>query len=159
MQTIGLDLKAHQRDHWTAGEKANVEAAAEFVQLLMIDHNFEAVRSRFGGNHYVQHNRNMSDGIAGVIEYVDRLVRRYPDYTYDVKHISVDGDLVTFHSHATLRRKDRGDDRQGFNIFDTWRVVDGKIVEHWDALQPLNSFMRFYAWMVGGSIRNTNGVF
>ena len=30
---------------------------------------------------------------------------------------------------------------------DTWKVENGKITEHWDAVQPIDGFMRFYFWM------------
>jgi len=64
-----------------------------------------------------------------------------------------------FHSHATLDREHRGNDEKGMNIIDTWKIQDGKIVEHWDSIQALDGFMRFYAWISGGDIRNSNGVF
>ena len=57
------------------------------------------------------------------------------------------------------REKHRGKDGEGLNIFDTWKIVDGEIVEHWDALQPMSLFMRFYNWLTGGAVRNNNGVY
>ncbi|MCG8620039.1 MAG: nuclear transport factor 2 family protein, partial [Desulfobacterales bacterium] len=108
---------------------------------------------------YIQHNRNLPDKIQGLVGFLREFVQDYPDYTYDVKHIYADGDYVTFHSHATLKKEDRGNDQKGMNIIDTWRIENGKIVEHWDSIQPLDVFMRFYAWMNGGDIRNKNGVF
>ena len=83
----------------------------------------------------------------------------YPEYSYDVKHIYADGDHVVFHSHATLKKEDRGNDRKGMNIIDTWRIEDGRIVEHWDAIQPLDRGMRLFVLLNGGNIRNSNGVF
>ena len=84
---------------------------------------------------------------------------RFPNYAYDVKRIHADGDYVIFHSHITTSRKDRGNDRRGINVFDTWRVENGQIVEHWDSLQAMNGFLRFFFWIVGGKIANTNGVY
>ena len=71
----------------------------------------------------------------------------------------MDGDYVTFHSHATLKEEDRGNDQKGMNIIDTWKIENGKIVEHWDSIQPLDVFMRFYVGLNGGDIQNANGVF
>ncbi|WOG27666.1 hypothetical protein [Endozoicomonas sp. 8E] len=45
------------------------------------------------------------------------------------------------------------------NIIDTWRLENGPIVEHWDSIQALDDFMRFYSLISGGNIRNDNGVF
>lgn len=159
MNTLAVDLNKLKQPHWTAEEVKHAELVSDFVQKLMNEHDFEYVEKVFGGNTYRQHNRNMSDGISGVIQTVKSLVKRSPAYTYDVKHISVDGDVVHFHSHVTLNEKHRGNPNVGFNIKDTWRIEEGAIVEHWDAIQPINGAMRFYAWMVGGKIANENTLF
>ena len=38
-------------------------------------------------------------------------------------------------------------------------MVDGLIGDHWDAVQPLDRSMRFYALLTGGRVRNDNGTF
>lgn len=152
-------IDVHTRNHWSDTERRNVEAVTEFVELLMNAHDFDTLRETFGASSYTQHSRGIAEGIDGLIGYVETLTRRYPEYQYDVKHVHVDGEFVTFHSHATIRVRHRGDERKGFNIIDTWRVVDGQIVEHWDAIQPLSASMRFLALLVGGRKRNENGVF
>ena len=58
-----------------------------------------------------------------------------------------------------MRAKHRGDERKGLNIIDSWRVVDGLIGDHWDAVQPLDTFMRFYTFLTGGRTHNDNGTF
>lgn len=159
MQPRTPAIEYRTQDHWTDAERENVEAVAEFVRLLMIDHDFDAVRSRFGNASYVQHSRGIPDGIEGLIDYVATLAGRFPEYAYDVKSVLADGDHITFQSHATIRAKHRGDEGKGFNIIDTWRVVDGQIVEHWDAIQPLGLSMRLLALLVGGRTRNPNSIF
>ena len=147
------------RSNWSEQETQNVAVVADFIQHLMNDHDFDYVRKTYGDNPYVQHNRNIADGMDALVSYVEGFAKRYPDYTYDVKHIYVDGDMVIFHSHATTKRKHRGNDKKGLNIIDTWKVEDGKIADHWDAVQPMSGFMRFFVMMTGGKIRNTNGVY
>ena len=144
---------------WTDIEEANARLVLEFVRLIMIEHDFDAVRDRFGGGAYRQHNHGIADGIDGVLTTVGDLVKRFPDYAYAVKHVSVDGDMVTLHSHATLRASHRGNDRKGFNIIDRWRVTDGQLLEHWDAVQPIDWFSRFYVLVSGGRVRNENGTY
>jgi len=148
-----------QRSGWTEKEQANVEVVSTFVQLLMNNHDFEQVLARFNNDSYVQHNRNLPDGIDGLVGFLTEFVSEYPEYSYDVKHISADGDYVVFHSHATLKEADRGNDQKGMNIVDTWRLEEGRIVEHWDAIQPLDGLMRIYVLLNGGDIQNSNGVF
>ena len=159
MDTIKINLESLERENWSAAELDNAKLVTDFVQHIMNNHDFDYILKTYGNGPYVQHNRSMRDGLSGVIDSVKQLIKRYPDFAYDVKHMFVDGDYVTIHSHATLNKKHRGNDTKGLNIMDTWRVKDGKLVEHWDAVQPLDMFMRFYALLTGGAIRNTNGVF
>lgn len=159
MDVIKINFDQLQKDNWSAKERKNAQFMVEFIQLLMNNHDLDQIKAKYGDSPYVQHNRNMETGMEGIIKEIKTLIKNYPEYTYDVKHIYADGDYIIFHSHATIKKKDRGQDRSGFNIKDTWKIEDRKIVEHWDAIQPLNTFMRFYAWLVGGKLRNTNGVF
>ena len=159
METLKVDLEKLKKGHWTPEELENVELIADFVQNLMNDHNFEYVLKRYGNASYTQHNRNIPDSMEGLVNVLRDFTKRFPDYCYDVKQIIADGEHVVFHSHATLKKSHRGNDRKGLNIIDNWKIQDGEIVEHWDSLQPLDGFMRFYVLMNGGKIRNANGVF
>jgi len=154
-----IDFHSLKKSDWTQQELKNAKLIADFVQSLMNDHNFDYVMREFNDSSYVQHNRNIPDKIEGLVEFLREFVEDYPEYSYEVKHIYVDGDFVIFHSHATLEKADRGNDQKGMNIIDTWRIENGRIVEHWDSIQALDGLMRFYFLMNGGSIRNTNGVF
>lgn len=147
------------QEHWSETERSNVSLVGEFVQLIMNDHNFDSVRRRFAHGAYQQHSRGIPDELEGLLGYLRQLTERFPEYSYDVKHAQADGEYVTFHSHATLRSKHRGDQRKGFNIIDRWRIVDGEIREHWDAIQPLDFSARLLALLVGGRVENTNGLF
>ncbi|MEL6672827.1 MAG: nuclear transport factor 2 family protein [Bacteroidota bacterium] len=159
METLTVAADTFTKTHWTSQEQANVALIADFIEHLMNKHDFDYIDQQFGHHNYVQHNRTIKEGIAGVIETVRGVVKRYPEYTYDVKHVLADGDQVIFHSHATMNKKDRGNDTRGFNITDRWRIQDGQIVEHWDSVEPINGFMRFFTWLTGGKVRNGNGVF
>lgn len=154
-----IDLKSFQKPGWTEQELANATVITDFVQNLMNNHNFDYVLKRYNDSSYVQHNRNLPDKVTGLVAFLKEFVEDYPDYSYEVKHIHVDGDYVIFHSHATLKKAHRGNDKKGMNIMDTWRLEDGRIVEHWDSIQALDTFMRFYSFMNGGDIQNANGVF
>ena len=157
MQALTVELNKLQSSEWTEQEQENVALVTDFVEHLMNKHDFDYIKTHFGHHNYVQHNRNMEDTISGVVKLVSGLVKRFPDYTYDVKHINADGDYVMFHSHVTMNKATRGNDQKGFNIMDTWKVKDGQIVEHWDAIQPLDLSMRLFVLMNGGKIRNSNG--
>ncbi|MCG8329791.1 MAG: nuclear transport factor 2 family protein [Chitinophagales bacterium] len=159
MEAPKINFEKLKKGHWSEEERKNVDLIADFVQHIMNDHDFEYVLKTFDNNEYVQHNRAIPDGIKGLISYVTTFAKRFPEYSYDVKYIVASGDMVVFHSHVTTKAKNRGNEKKGFVITDTWKLRDGKIVEHWDAIQPLNGFFRFYIWLTGGKIRNSNGLF
>lgn len=154
-----IDFNSLQKPNWTEQEQQNAKIITDFVQNLMNEHNFDYILERYNDSAYTQHNRNLPDKVTGLVGFLKDFVEDYPEYSYDVKHIYVDGDYVIFHSHATLNKEDRGNDQQGMNIIDTWRLENGRIVEHWDSIQALDGFMRFYSLISGGDIRNSNGVF
>ncbi|ELC3156508.1 nuclear transport factor 2 family protein [Vibrio harveyi] len=157
--TLIIDLPSLQKTNWSEQEVENAELITDFVQNLMNNHNFSYILEHYNDSSYVQHNRNLPDKVTGLVNFLEGFVEDYPDYAYDVKHIYVDGDYVIFHSHATLDREDRGNDQKGMNIIDTWRIEDGRIVEHWDSIQALDFSMRVYSLISGGDIANSNGVF
>ena len=159
MTNSKIEFESFIKAHWSQEDKANAEAALTFVQQIMNDHNFDAIRDRFKGKNYKQHNRNIADGIEGVIKTMSNLVKNAPEFSYDVKYVFVDGAHVIVHSHATLKAAHRGDDSKGMNIIDIWKVEDGELVEHWDAVQGISMDMRLYNLFAGGKVRNTNGVF
>ena len=157
--TTTADFDSLAQSHWSEIENGNARRVHRFLELLMNDHDFDQVRERFGTGTYVQHNRGIPDGIDGLTDYVAGLVKRFPGYSYDVRQIMASGDRVVFHSHATLRESHRGDQKKGFIIFDMWKVEDGQIANHWDALQPLDFMSRLISFVGGGRIRNTNGIY
>lgn len=159
MTTISINTDTWMKAHWSEQDKRNASRVVDFVRQIMNEHNFEQVEREYGDSPYMQHNRNMEDGIFGVLNYMKTLTQRFPDFAYEIKNVLVDGDYVVVHSHATMRKQHRGDYRKGFNIVDKWRLQDGMLAEHWDAIQPLDTFMRFYYWLTGGAIRNGNTPF
>jgi predicted SnoaL-like aldol condensation-catalyzing enzyme len=159
MDTIQINFDRLKKNNWSTQETKNAQLLVEFIQQLMNNHNFDIVLQNFGNPHYKQHNRNIPNGMEALIKYVKDFTKRFPEYAYDVKHIYADGDFIIFHSQITTRKKDRGNDKKGINVIDTWKIENNQIVEHWDALQPMNGFLRFIFWLTGGKIANMNGVY
>ena len=156
MDTIKINFEKLKKDSWSDKETENVKLLVDFVQQLMNNHNFDKVLREFGNPYYKQHNRSIPDGMEALIHYVKNFCKRFPDYAYDVKHIYADGDFVIFHSQITTSKKHRGNDKKGINVSDTWKIENNQIVEHWDSLQPMNGFLRFFFWIIGGRIANSN---
>ena len=146
-------------DHWTQQEAENAAVVVDFFQHLMNDHDFDYTLRTFGEGSYIQHNRAIPSGISGVVDYVKTLTKRFPDYSYDVKRIVSSGDMVVLHSHVTLQAKHRGNERKGFIITDIFRLEDGQLREHWDAMQAIDLFTRFLIFLTGGTVGNSNPTF
>ncbi|MEM1102307.1 MAG: nuclear transport factor 2 family protein [Pseudomonadota bacterium] len=156
-RSITLDTLAEP--HWSDSERAYAATVVSFLQGLMNDHDFEGVLRAHADGAYLQHNRAIPDGVPGVVGYLRALTRRFPEYGYDVKRIVASGDIVVTHSHVTLRHRDIGNEKKGFIITDTFRLEDGRLAEHWDAIQPIDLTMRLVVLLTGGRIANANATF
>ena len=53
----------------------------------------------------------------------------------------------------------RGNEAKGFIITDTFRLEDGKLREHWDAIQAINFSTRLLMLFTGGKVANANATF
>ncbi|MEM1350249.1 MAG: polyketide cyclase, partial [Myxococcota bacterium] len=76
MSAPKLDVTPMIKPHWTEEECRNVDRIAEFIQLLMNNHDFDAVLECFGSGPYIQHNRNIPDSIPGLLGYVKEVTER-----------------------------------------------------------------------------------
>ena len=159
MSTKALNADAFIKENWTTEEKNNVKTVLDFFQHLMNEHDFEYTLKTYSGNPYTQHNRAIPNEIEGLVGYVTTMTKRFPEYSFDVKNVFADGDYVVLHSHTTMKEKHRGNEKKGYIITDTFKLKNGKLAEHWDAIQPIDFFSRFLFLMIGGSISNNNPTF
>lgn len=154
-----IPFNALKQLHWTPQEAQNAAVVVDFFQHLMNEHDFDYTLQMFGNAVYTQHNRAIPDGISGLVGYVKAFTKRFPGYSFDVKRITSSGDFVVLHSHATLKRAHRGNDKKGFIIIDMFRLENGQLCEHWDAIQPIDFMSRLLMLLTGGAIANNNPVF
>lgn len=157
--TPKIELNNHLQDSWTQQETENVKVVVDFFQRLMNEHDFEYTLEKYGNSSYTQHNRAIPNEISGLVSYVKQLTKRFPEYSFDVKRIMADGDFVVLHSHCTMKAKHRGNEKKGFIITDTFKVENGQLAEHWDAIQPIDTYTRFLFLMIGGKVENDNPTF
>lgn len=114
-----------------AKEEANKKVVREFYEKALNEKNFDAA-SKYLGAKYVQHNPRAADGAEGLKTYLQFLRDKFPKSRSEIKRVFADGDHVILHVHAV-----REPGTPGQAIIDIFRVVDGKIVEHWDAIQDV----------------------
>ena len=115
----------------TAQEEANKKVVVDFYDKAINQKDFEAAAKHFG-NRYVQHNPVAADGPEGLRAFLGFLKEKFPQSRSEIKRVFVDGDYVILHVHAV-----REPGARGSAIVDIFKLENGKIVEHWDVIQPI----------------------
>jgi predicted SnoaL-like aldol condensation-catalyzing enzyme len=117
----------------SARETRNARTAIALTDLSENKHLVELAARRYIDARLIGHNAYAPDGRAGFIQLVGALVRANPDYTHFIGRVVTQGDYVVLHGLVKLNRGDRGT-----VAIDIFRFnAAGKVVEHWDALQPV----------------------
>jgi predicted SnoaL-like aldol condensation-catalyzing enzyme len=107
---------------------------ADFERFVELFYTRKRVAEAFAflvADDYRQHNPNLPDGPAAAVESLTPKFDGSPDARFDVQRVLVDGDLAMVHVKAT---------RPGAPptaVADIYRFENGRIVEHWDVLQPM----------------------
>ena len=109
--------------------KANTVA---FHKKAVFEGDVENAFRMYAGAVYRQHNPLIEDGIKGLRKFVARLMANHPD-AHEIKRVFADGDYVILHSHWHRL----SDSARGEAVVDIYRSENGKVVEHWDVIQPI----------------------
>jgi predicted SnoaL-like aldol condensation-catalyzing enzyme len=84
------------------------------------------------GAEYIQHNPLVGDGKEAFIAYFERMAVEYPEKSIEFVRSVAEGDLVALHTHQVWPGGDE------YVTMDFFRFDEnGKIVEHWDAVQQI----------------------
>jgi predicted SnoaL-like aldol condensation-catalyzing enzyme len=113
-------------------KKANAKKVVAFMDLVFNQKKVKEGFDKYVGDKYIQHNPIAPDGAQAAVEVLGKALVALPGWTYDFKHAYVDGDIVVLHSHVKMKADDRG-----MAVVDIFRFEKGKIVEHWDVVQPI----------------------
>ena len=89
-----------------------------------------AAVEQYVGDTYIQHNPEVADGPEGFIAYFERMQKEYPEKSIEFLRCIAEGDLVALHTHQVWPGQEE------FVTMDFFRFdAEGKICEHWDAIQ------------------------
>ena len=119
---LAADARQQERDKKTV---------VDFYEKALNQKDFDAA-AKYLGPRYTQHNPNAADGPEGLRAFLGFLKEKFPDSRSEIKRVFADGDYVILHVHAVRESGTRGN-----AIVDIFRLEDGKIVEHWDVVQPI----------------------
>ncbi|MGY3544685.1 putative SnoaL-like aldol condensation-catalyzing enzyme [Bradyrhizobium sp. USDA 4472] len=115
----------------SAQEEANRNAVLAFYEKGLNQKDVDAALA-YVGDRYVQHNPNAADGPEGFRKFIGFLREKFPNSHSEIKRSFVDGDYVILHVNAV-----REPGTKGNAIVDIFKLENGKIVEHWDVVQPI----------------------
>ena len=105
---------------------SNSDLVVEAMTAFFVNRDASALE-KYWAPDYKQHNPSMPDGTAALAPAIDMLP---PNFSYEIGNVAGEGDLVFLHGRYTNMAP------TPMIAVDIFRVVDGKIVEHWDVLQP-----------------------
>lgn len=109
----------------------NKKNAESFYRTAYLGDPVKAVAS-YVGNEYIQHNPAVGDGKHAFIDYFEEMHRDYKDKEIEFVRVIAEGDLVSLHTRQIWPGNDE------YVTMDFFRFDNnGKIVEHWDAIQQI----------------------
>ena len=110
----------------------NKKIAVDFLTMIFNDHNVEEAFKLYADPGYKQHNPFAASGAEAAIKFFVPYLKQNPGVRTEIKRVIAEGDLVAIHNNPKSNAQDRGR-----AVVDIFRVVNGKVVEHWDVVQDI----------------------
>ena len=130
--TVLLALAFGSAHALTAQEESNKAVVLAFYEAAINQKDFDAAVAYIGPR-YIQHNPRAADGIEGLKGFIEGYLKKAnPALKSAIQRVVVQGDLVVLHV-----KSEPVPGALGTAIVDIFRVENGKIVEHWDVMQPV----------------------
>ena len=119
--------------------ESNKDVVMGFYKTAFEQKDPEKAMRLYVGNYYRQHNPNVADGKEALVAYAKMRGAQSQNRQILYKRIFVDGDYVILHIHHVFAPTDEAfkDAPNGLAAVDIFRLENGKIVEHWDVVQPV----------------------
>lgn len=117
----------NQKDTKYEIAQKNKKIVMDFYQKVFGDKDFSVIDSVIEES-YIQHNPSVADGRESLKEALKIWLKDAPKTKVDFQHVIAEDDLVVLHIKDVNNGKVTA-------IVDIFRLKDGKITEHWDAVQ------------------------
>ena len=123
--------------------EANKALAKALVEDVLMGKNPNKITDYISAETYHQHNPDIKDGLQGIVEAVEYLTSQNNMFQYTKIHkVLGEGNFVLTVSEGQWNNTN--------NVFyDLFRIENGKVVEHWDVIQPIPT----------EGLANNNGMF
>lgn len=113
--------------------ETNKDITVAFYKKALFEGRVEEAFRLYAVPTYRQHNPLIEDCMEGVKKFVTWIMSNYPDARGEMKRVFADGDHVILHSHW----HGLSDNPRGEAVVDIFRLEAGKVLEHWDVIQPI----------------------
>jgi predicted SnoaL-like aldol condensation-catalyzing enzyme len=110
----------------------NKKIALAFFEKVLNQFDPVTAVAEHGGKYYRQHDPIVEDGFDGMSKFIYWIRDNYPRAHMHLKRVFADGDFVIMHSNWVRAPGERGE-----AVVDIFRLENGKVVEHWDVIQPI----------------------
>ena len=112
----------------TQSNKALVRA---FITDVLLEGKGERLANYIDADNYTQHNPAVGDGVPSLLAALQAMAQAGTPMTYTQLHTVLgEGNFVLTVSEGTMLGK-------SVAFYDLFRVASGKIVEHWDTIEPI----------------------
>lgn len=115
----------------TAQELANLKLVQDVYDHVLEPLDASSV-DRYFAPGYIQHSPLAETGAQGLKDFLVWARAASSDCHHCVKRMFADGDHVIAHVHVVIEPGTRGN-----AVIDIFRIEDGRIAEHWDAMQAV----------------------
>ena len=115
-----------------SAEPPTKQLVLDFFDLAFVKRKPAEAAERYLSAQYIQHNPTAPDGPDIFPQLIGGLFAEAPEASFHLKRAIAEDDLVVLHYNLKLFPGDLGQ-----AVVDIFRVEDGRIVEHWDVMQPV----------------------
>jgi predicted SnoaL-like aldol condensation-catalyzing enzyme len=115
--------------------ETNKALIKEFMETIFLQGQFDKMNNFFQGDHYIQHNPMLADGVSGLFKGLEAMQQKGITVEFQQVHqILGEGNFVLALSEGKFNGKATA-------FYDLFRLESGKIAEHWDVLQEVPATM------------------
>ena len=111
--------------------EANKKTVQAFLDDCIYGHNWQNIANYVSAEKYYQHNPNVADGLQGFSDAMKHMQEQGMTMKYEKTYrVIAEGNFVFVHSKGEFAGKQVA-------FADIMRLENGKVVEHWDAIQEI----------------------